>query len=91
MGGSFKFARVLGIDLKVHWSFLFIVILAALQGLRPDGMHWAEAAFGIAFILLLFVCVTLHELGHSVAAMRYGITVREIVLLPIGGVAVMGR
>jgi Zn-dependent protease/CBS domain-containing protein len=42
-------------------------------------------------MILLFVCVTLHELGHSIAAQRFGIPVREIVLLPLGGVALLSR
>jgi stage IV sporulation protein FB len=40
---------------------------------------------------ILFVIVVLHELGHSVAALRYGVPVKEIVLLPIGGVAQLTR
>src|SRR3954447_18651692 len=86
MRGSFRFARVFGIDLKIHFTFLIILLLAAMPA---TGL--AEAAFQVLFILLLFACVTLHELGHAWVALRYGIPVREIVLLPIGGVAVMGR
>jgi stage IV sporulation protein FB len=45
------------------------------------------ALFGVVAISLLFVLVTLHELGHSYAALRYGVPVKQIVLSPIGGVA----
>lgn len=86
MRGSLKIATIFGIDLKVHFTFLFILLLVAMQGGPPEAM-----LFRGAFVLLLFVCVTLHEFGHALVARYYGIHVREIVLLPIGGVAVMGR
>jgi Zn-dependent protease/CBS domain-containing protein len=88
MRWSFKFARVAGIDLRVHITFFLIVILGASQWSRfgPAGM-----AFGAGLILLLFLCVTLHELGHSVVAQRFGVEVKEIILLPIGGVAMLSR
>ena len=88
MAWSYRIATIRGIDLKVHATFAIIVLLAAANwsDLGPIGM-----AFGVGLILLLFGCVTLHEFGHAIAAQRYGIPVREIVLLPIGGLAVLGR
>ncbi len=88
MKWSFKVANILGIDLKIHISFFLILILGAMQwkSFGPGGM-----AFGIVLMSLLFLCVTLHEFGHSVVAQRLGITVREIILLPIGGVAMLSR
>ena len=92
MAGSFRIARPFGIDLKIHWTFLFIVLLVGLQSAGgPPSLRLQVFAFGLLLVGLLFLCVTLHEFGHALVARRYGITVREIVLLPIGGVAVMGR
>ena len=85
MKWSFHLARIAGIDLKVHITFFLIVLLGAMQ-FASFGV--AGLAFGALLILLLFACVTLHEFGHALAAQRYGIPVREILLLPIGGVEI---
>ena len=88
MNWSFRLGRVLGIDLKVHMTFLLLLLWAALS-VSSGGI--GAVAFNLAFILLLFVCVTLHELGHAEVAQRHGVPVHEIILLPIGGLAVLGR
>jgi len=86
MGGSFKIGRALGIDVKVHWTFFLLLAFFAFVGYGATGAV-AGALVMVAVILALFVCVLLHEFGHSVAAQRLGIKVRDITLLPLGGVA----
>jgi Zn-dependent protease len=89
MRGSFRLVRVAGIEIKVHFTFPLILLLGALQWSETHGT--SGAAFGVLLMLALFACVVLHELGHSVVAQRLGIPVREIVLLPIGGVALLSK
>jgi Zn-dependent protease len=85
MGSSFKILAIRGIDIRIHITFPLILFWAAFQYGQEDGL--IGAVFGIVVFSLLFVLVTLHELGHSFAAMHYGVSVRQIVLLPIGGLA----
>ena len=87
---SLKIAKPLGIGVYVHASFLLIVAWVALGQLQAGG--GAAAVLGsVVFLLALFGCVLLHELGHAVAARRYGIRTRDIILLPIGGLARLER
>jgi Zn-dependent protease/CBS domain-containing protein len=91
MGNSFKLFSVRGIDIRVHVTFPLILIWSALQfGLSSSG-GTSGAAFGVLATLLLFIIVVMHELGHSLAAQHYGVAVKQIVLLPIGGVAQLAR
>ncbi len=86
MRWSFKLGKVSGIEIKIHLTFIFIIIWAAAQGASGMG-GIGGALYAAVSILLLFVCITLHELGHSLVARRLGIRVRDITLLPIGGLA----
>lgn len=91
MDSSFGLFSVRGINIRVHITFPLILVWAAIQfgALTRQGV--SGAAFGIIVTLLLFAIVVLHELGHSIAAQSYGVPVKQIVLLPIGGVAQLAR
>jgi Zn-dependent protease/CBS domain-containing protein len=89
MKWTFNLLRVRGIDIKIHITFLIILVLGGIEWGRIHGA--VGFGFGVLIMVALFACVTLHELGHSIAAQRYKIPVREIILLPIGGVAMLGE
>ena len=89
MNWSPKIMRVKRIDIKVHITFVLILIWAAYYWSSSTGEGVFGALFGIAATLLLFTSVTLHELGHSFQAMKQGVRVRDITLMPMGGLARM--
>lgn len=86
MNWSIKLGRLFGINIQVHLTFFLILIWGAFSYGGSAG-----PLYGLLVTLALFSLVLLHELGHSLAAMGYGIQVRDITLLPIGGVARLER
>src|SRR5581483_3871605 len=70
-------------------TFLLLLAFIGLDDYQRGG---AKAALtGIAFVVAVFACVVLHELGHALAARRYGIKTPDITVLPIGGLARLSR
>lgn len=82
---SFSLGSLWGIPIRVHITFPLILVWAAFEW--GHGRGWVEAAFGVVLALLLFVCVLLHEVGHSLVARCFHIRVDSILLLPFGGLA----
>lgn len=89
MSWSFKIARIGGTQVRIHLTF---VLLLVWVGVSTGSASGAAAGLRIVVLLLLiFLCVLLHEFGHVLAALRYGITTPKITLYPIGGIASMSR
>jgi Zn-dependent protease/predicted transcriptional regulator len=88
MGGSFKIGRLFGIDVKVHWTFFLLLAFFAFLGYQGAG-NLVGALVTTTLIVMLFLSVLLHEYGHSLVAQRLGIEIKDITLLPIGGVSNM--
>ena len=85
LGGSYKIARIYGIPIRVHLTLLLVLPIMALdfgRALGPGQFLW-----GVAAAIGLFASIALHELGHSIVAIQKGCRVRDILLLPFGGVA----
>ncbi|WP_306117154.1 MULTISPECIES: site-2 protease family protein [unclassified Roseitalea] len=89
MQWSFSIGTVAGSQIRIHLTFFLLLAWIGLVALQTGGT--AAAVEGIAFIIAIFACVVLHELGHAIAARRYGIVTPRITLLPIGGVAQLER
>ncbi|MDI3341774.1 MAG: site-2 protease family protein [Sphaerobacter sp.] len=87
MGRGLRIATVRGIDIKLHPSFLLALLWVTYYwGIAPDrGLR--GVLFGVFILIAVFVSVVGHELAHGFVALRFGLTVHDITLLPIGGVA----
>ncbi|MBS0663309.1 MAG: site-2 protease family protein [Verrucomicrobia bacterium] len=86
---SINLFRIRGIQLALHGSFLLLLAYVAVDGWQDGG--WEQMAWSVATLVAFFACVVLHELGHSLTAMRFGVGVRRILLMPIGGMAEFDR
>ncbi len=86
MRWSFTIGTIFGIPIRLHVTFL---LLLAWIGFNTSSSGNQGGLPGIFHVVLVFFCVLLHELGHSLMARRYGVGVESITLLPIGGMAAM--
>jgi len=89
MDWSLTLGSIRGIQIRIHVTFPLIIVWAAYNwGIVLRG-GWSGALYGVAFSMIVFLCVILHELAHSLVATHFGVRVHEIELSPIGGLAKM--
>jgi len=93
---SLEVGKVKGIPIRLHFTLLLVSLLVVwvlATMLMPEiypglssSLYWTMGAAGA---IILLVSVLLHELAHSIVALRYGLKVSEIVLYIFGGVSVI--
>jgi Zn-dependent protease/CBS domain-containing protein len=98
MFSSFKIGKIAGIEIGVHWSWLFIFALITwsfasgiLQEFFPDWSDAQRWSVGVIVAIIFFASILLHELSHSLVAKARGIPVKGITLFVFGGVSNLGR
>ena len=88
--GSAALFTFRGIQVYVHWTFL--ILLGYITYLGLSGGKTGVAILGeLALVLIVFICVLMHEFGHALMAQRFGVQTKDITLLPIGGIANLER
>ncbi|MEY4133994.1 MAG: hypothetical protein RL386_344 [Bacteroidota bacterium] len=90
MKWSLRIARIAGIDVYLHWTFIILLGWIGLSTLANTGIQRGGMAMFWSF-MMLFIFVLLHEFGHALMGRRFGVRTSSITLLPIGGVAAMER
>lgn len=97
MPGSIRVARLLGIDVRIHFSWFlifFIVVLSLADSFASENVTWSDTkSFVIAVIaaVLFFLSVLGHELAHALVARRFRMSVTSITLFVLGGVANLAK
>ena len=98
MDSTFKIGKIAGIEIGVHWSWLFILLLITwsfaggiLEEFFPEWSESRRWAVGVIIAIIFFASILLHELSHSLVAKARGIEVKGITLFIFGGVSNLGR
>jgi Zn-dependent protease/predicted transcriptional regulator len=94
MPSSFRFGKYFDVEVRVHITFILFVLFWGYQAYSDTPLpsaRWPAAVNTMGSVCALFVCVVLHEYGHILMARKFGIRTRDILLLPIGGVARLER
>ena len=92
-GSTFRLGSVAGIRIGVHYTWfviLFLLISTLYASFRVNQPDWSQTialVTAIVTALLFFGSIVLHELGHSIVALKRGIRVSSITLFIFGGVA----
>ena len=89
MSWSLNIGKVAGTVVRVHLTFLLFLAWIFAGSYASGGA--ATAWDSLAFMVLLFLCVLLHEFGHIFTARAFGVPTPYVTLLPIGGVAQLER
>lgn len=96
---GFTILRIRGIPVRLHPSLIvflpYLVFattrqlgsVASLLGVPRDAFHLPPIVWGIILAVGLFVAVLVHELAHSLVAIRSGARVHSITLMMLGGVS----
>jgi len=87
VGYSIRLGTIHGIAINVHPTFALILLWVMYQWGISARAGLVGILFGTLVLLAVFGCVLLHELAHAIVALRHGLRVQDITILPIGGVA----
>lgn len=84
---SIRAGQIRGIGINIHPTFGLVIVWAALQWGIGTNRGALPLILGLLLVLLVFLSVLIHELGHCAMAQQFGVRVLDITLWPFGGVA----
>jgi Zn-dependent protease len=97
MNTSIQIGKIMGIPIRLHITFLLILpVFAYIFAINPPRFGFSDVeptslryVLSLSAAVSLFVCVLLHELGHSYVAKKHGTNIQSITLFLFGGVSSM--
>jgi Zn-dependent protease/CBS domain-containing protein len=87
---TWNLGHIAGIAVRVHLTLILLLAWIAIS-YAIQGAGLSATALGISLVVAVFAVILVHELGHALVARYYGIETRDIMLLPIGGIASLER
>src|ERR1051325_1293049 len=86
---SIPVGHLFGVDFRIHLTFFFLLLFLGWAA-EPATAHNSVASLrSAALVIMIFVCVVIHELPRLVVSAKTGVHAKTIILLPIGGVTLM--
>lgn len=90
MKTRYKIGVFAGIPVYVHFTFLLLLAFFGWISYGDSGSV-GYALLMVVYIITIFSCIVLHEYGHALTAKRFDVKTKDIIVLPIGGVARLER
>lgn len=90
MKSNLYLGKYYGTEVQIHWTFFLLMAWIILSEVLSGG-SMDSVLFNFQFIIAVMLCVLLHEVGHALAAKRFGIRTKKMVLLPVGGISTVDK
>lgn len=90
MKANLYIGKYFGTEIQIHWTFFLLIAWVILSEIRSGGSI-ESILFILQFLIAIMICALLHEIGHALAAKRFGIKTEKMLLLPIGGISTQDK
>lgn len=91
MKANLNLGKYFGTEIQIHWTFFLLIVWVIVSEIINRGAFdyglFDKILFNFELVIAIMICVFLHEMGHLLAAKKFGIKTERMVILPIGGIS----
>lgn len=87
---TWNLGKIAGIPIRMHLTLVLMLAWITLS-YATAGASVRATGLGVVLVLAIFSIIVIHELAHALVARHYGVATRDIMLLPVGGIASLER